>query len=604
MPQLPIQPAQSDLPSTTGIPLRTQRAVQSEEPSIAPGTGQILGQAVSGLGQSVMQAADLTVRTEAIKAQSRKAQNILDGKKQYQEFGLRADALYNQLQQGDYHTLPETFMEQSRQLMQSMGEGLNPQARQLYEIDALQRIDVLQSRAFGEYSKRRDNDTAYSLQQDATQFSDRYVNAENDYERIVARTQLRQTYDRYVNAGLITGAKAEHDYQLTIKGADFNRLKLLNQAAPEQMRQHYTAIQRGEAGLPGVPKPDMGQLDALMDDAEKEYRDGLEAGHRADLQAEKSQRKAFDQQEGIYRGKLFELLNTEAPPEAYTAFRRDISAARARGDLSTEAEQQLLGTATSLQNATLRTDAATKDDEPTLARFTHGLHAPSPQTPWPTAQEIREAVDQKKLTANTASELYRRRTQLLDDAHYSKLPEVQQGKSRIRSAIMQVIGDLDAASGLEFMRGPAMQRYLEADRLYTDILEEAQSRVPTPQQKQTIIRQLAGPLADQIQGAYAIQLEAQEKAQLPKLMYGVETVFEKEGLSKAAQTVEAMKNQIPDAAYEAMKRNLFERDRLKYFGGIPPDPSTLAPPAVGIMNWFKSWLTPRSSGNTPIIAPQ
>lgn len=601
MPQIPSYLLTESIPSRSGIPQVTPQAPAIATPDVPLGASQLLGGGLAQVGTSLGQAGQLLTASDDLKARTQHADDVIQGKMSDLQRTPALQEMYDaESQNPDYSTFSQRVLEKGRQVIAEGAQGLNPRAAQIYRASILEKLNTLHQRSLTETSKRRDEAAAYVFEGEFAQAQKDLLNAQSPYEAMVAQERMENTAQQMVDAGLARGIPARERIRKTMEEVEMQSTQRAIRVDPKAMVPHLTAIAAGKPGTPGLPVPPPQMVAQLLDDAQNELREARETVHRGDVQAERDEQKRQDKVEVDLTNELYGLATAENPdPQAIAAVQRKIMAAGKDRLVSDEGHRRLLG----LSGMLLRGMEKYKplhDDPATVHRFNRGIMTPNPQYPWPTLEEIDDAVKTGKLKPETAGQIIKERVKLLDEAHPSKIAEVQQGKARLRESILQVIGWTDFSGGGEkTQKGPQLQRYLEADALYDAIIQHAQDRAQTPQEKIDVARRLAEPLKQQIADAYALYFTAYEQAQLPKLLYGLEDVFGKQGITEAVKQLEAVHNTVPQELYDAQLKNLERRQQLGWRGGEPV-PMPTEEPSVGIweraMKLIQSW---RSSTGTP-----
>lgn len=586
MPSIPQYLTQQGLRERSGFPSMTPQAPGVQEPELPLGASQALGGAVARLGQDIGGAGDLLTRAEDLQERVARADRLIASKQREQDIAPRLGEMFNeQSQNPDYASLAKRVQAEGKRIIEEGSVGLDARTKQLYQLNVNEKLATWHQRALADEAKRRDEAGAYVFQTELNQGRQAILDAQNPLERIKAQADMEDTAKRMVDAGLARGTAAAELVRQTLESAEEYETRRAIRVDPKAMVPHLEALAANKPGVAGLPVPPKYKIHELLDDAQNELREYRETMHRGDIQADKDVRQAQDKAETALTNELYGLATAENPdPQAIATVQRKIMSAGSEGTVSKEGHQRLLGLSATLLRGVERVKPL-QDDPATVHRFNRGIMTPNPQYPWPTLDEVDDAVKSGKLKPETAGQIIKDRVRLLDEAHPSKIFEAQQGKTRLREAITQTIGPLDI-SGDPGAKTPQMQRYLEADALYDAMIRQAQDQAQTPQQKIEIARQVAGPLAQQIVQHYAPHFVAQAQKDLPKLLYGVEDVFVKEGLTAAANAVEAQRATMPPEVYEASKENLLRRKQLNWRGGeplpIPPDD-----PTSKVRKWFQ-----------------
>lgn len=296
MPTIPVQPAAPDVPRTTGIPLRTQHRPAGDLPAVSLGAGNILGNAITEMGQSVQQGAELTLRTAEIEARAHKAQRVLDAKTKLQDYVLRLDQEYDTLQQGDYRTLPESTIERGRALMDEMTQGLHPQTAALFKEDAAQRLAVVQQKALAERTQRRDSERLFTQSRAKDQARVDFERATTTAEQTEAMVRYEQLNLDLVRAGLLRGDVAAQDVaEMRTVAHEVNATRWL-EADPARALEHTQALLDGKPGLENAPAIPAAKVKAYHDMAEKELRETINTKEAHDREQTRQRVKAAEGQ--------------------------------------------------------------------------------------------------------------------------------------------------------------------------------------------------------------------------------------------------------------------------------------------------------------------
>lgn len=597
MPSIPQYLLQSELPSSSGMPSITPNVPGIHTPDAPLGASQLLGGGIAQVGAGLSQAGQLMGQAADLQARTQHADDVIAAKLK----GLQAipalQTMYDtESQSRDYPTFSKRVLEQGRSLMQDGGKDLNPRAAQLYQASVLDKLNALHQQSLTDTSKRRDEAAAYVFEGEFAQAQKDMLNAQSVYERLVAQDRMELTAEQMVDAGLARGIPARERIRKTLEEVQVQDVQRMNRVDPKAMVPHLEAIAAGKPGKDGLPVPPQQMVAQLLDDAQSELREARETTHRGDVQAERDAQKGQEKVEVDLTNELYGLATAENPdPKAIAVVQRKIMAAGKDTLVSDEGHRRLL----SISGTLLRGMEKTKplqDDPATVYRLERGTTLPDVQYPWPTTAEIDDAVKAGRLKPETGARILKDRVKLLDEAHPSKIAEVQQGKTRVREGILQVIGFVDFSGGTsgrrDLPKGPQLQRYNEADALYDAIIKHAQDQKSTPQDKIEVARKLAEPLKQQILDAYTLYFTPYAQRELPKLMGGLEDVFAKDGITAAVQALEAMKPGLSPAEYQVQARNLKRREELQWTGGTPL-PLPVEEPSKGVWDrmtdYLKSW---------------
>jgi hypothetical protein len=542
-----------------------------------------------------------------LKARTQHADDVIQAKLKGLTVIPALQTLYDtESQDQEYSTFSQRVLDKGRQVIQDGAQGLNPRAAQLYQAAVFDNLNALHQRSLTETSKRRDEAAAYVLEGEFAQAQKDMLNAQSSFERIVAQSRMEDTAEQMVNAGLARGIPARERIRKTLEEVQVQDVQRMTRVDPKAMVPHLTALAAGKPGTEGLPVPPQHMVAQLLDDAQNELREARETTHRGDVQAERDEKKRQDGVEVELTNELYGLATAENPdPQAIAAVQRKIMAAGKDRLVSDEGHRRLLGLSGTLLRG-MEKYKPLHDDPATVHRFNRGVMTPNPQYPWPTLEEIDEAVKSGKLKPETAAGIIKDRVRLLDEAHPSKIAEVQQGKMRVRESILQVIGFVDFSVGAtggrrDLPRGPQLQRYNEADALYDAVIKYAQDQKATPQEKIEVARQLSEPLKQQILDAYTLYFTAYAQRELPKLLYGLEEVFATQGVSEAVKALEVVRGQMPTELYDAQLKNLERRQQLGWRGGEPV-PIPQGEPSKGVWENVKDFLLNWNSGTgTPRI---
>lgn len=608
MPSIPAPLLQESIPSRSGIARTAQQAPAMQSPMGSVGTAQAVGNAFAGLGGALAQAGEYEQQRQDLLARKQAADDLIAGKLTSLKVVPGIQRLYGaEAQDPDYSTFEKRFYEKGNALIAEGAQGLNPRAARQYEMSAREALNALQARAVGEEGKRRDEAALYVEEQTVAQAQQRMLDAQTPFERIVARTDMERTMSEMVGAGLARGGPAAERLRKAMEAVSIQDVQYANRVNPEAMVLHLKALMDNKPGTEGLPVPPASALAALSDEAERELHDAQLTVHRGDIQADKDVKKAQDQAENLLTNELYAEMQKERPdPQALATIQRKIMAAgvaSAPGKatlVSDEGYRRLLHASQTFLAAVTR-EKPLQDDPSTLMALERGLLTPTPLYPWPTVDDIATAVTRGDIKPETGARMMKDRVKQLDEAHPSKIAEVQQGKKRLRDGLTQVIGSSDLFNaGENILRGPQMRRFLEADKLFDDTMQALQDSKSTPQEKIDVVRQFAPAVAEELTQRYALYFEAYEKSTIPKLPPGLETVWAKEGITRAFQELEAMRGTMSPPMYNEASKNLIRRQELKYVGGEPVKAVEKIPdPQDGWGEWLKNLFS--GGGSKPII---
>lgn len=313
MPQIPTLSPPLEAPSSTGMPLRAQQAPSVPQPQGSQAAAGLVGQSVGQLGQDVQRTAGLLQYTAEVQAQSRRAQDVLDAKTRLYDYILGLDQAYDTLSQGDYRTLPEEVLTQGRALMGQFTEGLSPRAGALFREDAMQRLAVVQQKALGERTQRRDADTVYLMSRAKDQAALDVSNATNDAEYAEAMGRFQQLQHDMVKAGLVRGdAAAKEVMDVQQQSQDITTTRWIA-ADPQRALQHFEALLDNQPSpIEGGPVVPTGKVKAYHDMAEKEYKEALSVAESQRVVAEREIDQAQDLNERELTNQAMSAPNVSA----------------------------------------------------------------------------------------------------------------------------------------------------------------------------------------------------------------------------------------------------------------------------------------------------
>lgn len=307
MPRLPEFLARDLVPSTGGVPRGTVGIPVAQDPQADAAALTQGSRAVGEVGTALQQAGGLLVKAEELAAHRQRAQDTLAEKATLQDFRVADQALFEAQRQGDYSTFPERYLKESDRLIADYGKELSPNARAMFVADAKQFRALQHQKALDERTKRRDQETAFTVQREIQQVTTMYHRAGSDFERAFFREQLTGLVEAFTQTGLVDGIKAAKVLEDTDRGIVLEQAQMANRAAPGlAVRELASMMQGGTSTLPAYANVTPDMLPALYDDAvqalskQVSLQESLNAGTKRQLQETQSN-VASDYRSQIYK---------------------------------------------------------------------------------------------------------------------------------------------------------------------------------------------------------------------------------------------------------------------------------------------------------------
>jgi hypothetical protein len=365
MPRLPIDTANGTLPTSSGIPLRVQQTSALGQPVASQDVGALGGQALAGLGNDLVTAADIGLRTQDLQDRIARAQGVLDAKTRLQDYIPAVATKFDELKtSGDYRTLPEDILRDGRAIMAEQATGLTPQAAALFREDAMQHLNVLQARAFEYRTERREGELAYTLTRAKDQARLDFESATTSADQAEAMTRYEQLNLDLVRAGLLHGDKAAKDVTEVRQLSQEILATRWVAAYPEKALKHFGKLLKNEAGLDEAPPVPRDKEKVYHDLAEQELRKAWSEQEHQEKAQEKDLRMAQETTERALTNQVWDATNIQQLLGLRRMVQR-VGASTGPDGVSDEGQRRLFSTIQA-RITDLETPREGKSDEGTL----------------------------------------------------------------------------------------------------------------------------------------------------------------------------------------------------------------------------------------------
>jgi hypothetical protein len=452
VPQIPQYLAREQLPTSSGVRGGVVNVPVVGQPGADTAGGAVLEKALGALPEAIESAGALQVKTEELQQHRQKAFDTINAKTQHQEWRLEMQPTYETLRQGDWQTLPERVEEEGKRLIEKRSQNLSPYAKALFEEDAKQSLAVFQQRAIEERIKRTEQATTFTFARELQQGQEALAKATNDYERQVAQGQLEETAKRFVDTGLVDGAKVAAALKQTKDAVAEEQVRTAIQADPANMRLQLQAQAKIASGVPDVatdpnlPLAPPEKLAELTQYAWEIEHQRLAQQEHAEVWADRRLAKEQEQTAADLRARLTTILPTPENVAQYDALLAEVNqkAQGAHPAISGTHQQEFTNHIRTLRAAALHPREV--DDGPTERRLTILLDAADNERDYNDvrAQVIQNAGMLKPETMKgMLSTIYERK----QSGHYSQLHGYREGIRVIMG------GDIAEGNYMAMLRG-------------------------------------------------------------------------------------------------------------------------------------------------------
>ena len=196
-------------PTGTGAPRTVVGTPSVPQPSLTPAAGQAVGEGLAHLGAGIENFAAGVQRAQLYQAALQKAQNTLDSHSALNSYTTNVDRYVADQQlevskeKVKYQDLPDLVQKYHEDLVGQLGESMNPQARQLFQIEAGKRFAVVNR----DVLKYRDDQMAFhgnELKVEARAvFVDGVLHATSPADADQRMLQYQTTLDRLADARVL-----------------------------------------------------------------------------------------------------------------------------------------------------------------------------------------------------------------------------------------------------------------------------------------------------------------------------------------------------------------------------------------------------------------
>jgi len=441
--------------------------------------GAVLDQSLTAIPEGLQQAGHLVVEAQALEAHRQKAFETLNATTQHQEFRPDLATAVDQLRQGgDWQQMPERVLEEGNRLIGERGAKLGtPYARALFEQHAKETLAVSYQHALDERTKRTEQVTTFTFAKELQHAQEAYAGATNDYDRMVAQGQLEDIGKRFVDSGLVDGAKVAVALKQTYDGMQAERVKAAIQVDPAGMRTQLLAQIRGgetRADLPLAPPDKVAELaHEAWQTQHQQLGEKEHAEHLADYHLGKQQEQAA----ADIRARLTVLQPIPESVPGYDALLKEVNqkAQGATPTISGQAQQEFTNHIRTLRAAALHPREV--DDGPTERKLTILIDAADNDQDLQHARGvvIQNAGLLKPATFKTLlNSVYER--QKAD--HYSLLPGYREGVRVIMG------GDIAEGNYMAMLRGSMQETEQVRLRTTLDLYRSRMAEIATQSRAQ------------------------------------------------------------------------------------------------------------------------
>jgi hypothetical protein len=441
------------------------------------------------LGQQVTQAGQHLEQAEHYTFQRQRAQDVLDGKTQLQDYRQTLQAWYVQRAEGPYQTLSEDTLKEGKRLIDVMGHSLTPQARALFTEDANQVLSVIQQHSLGEYSKRRDQHRIMTMGREIHQVQENLFKTSDPYARDVIVGQFEDLGAQMVDAGLLAAHQWLTMRQKTMDAVALQGNQQMIQAYPDLMRTQYMAQLTGQPtreDLPLAPAESLAELHQQAVTVSKARF--AEQEHQERYQAY----KLSEQQRVNSRDLTTRLYTTPLTPASVPKFQEILTQAAAglkAGTLDERAGEHLMNTAQNHMQAAAKPPPL-HDDEALASTISLATRMAETPEEFERARELLSTQALGRLKRNTFEDLSDALERRQAASDWRSIPQARAGKDIImRGAMVPYGGSL---AGI--MKPQMQQKTSWAVDSWEAQLQEVWNTAP-PQRRKAAVAQAAEALA-------------------------------------------------------------------------------------------------------------
>jgi hypothetical protein len=442
VPRLPFGLADPQLPATSGRRGGTVGVPVVQEPGIDSDAATLPGRALGDLGTQVAQAGQYLQQAEAYQFQRQRAQDVLDSKTELQETRQLLLTKYDELLQGDYRTLPEDVLKEGNRIIQERGRHLSPQARALFTEDAKQALTVLQQNALGERTKRRDQNTAYTMSREIQQVQALMLRTTTPYEQEVVLGQFDDLAAQFVSTGLVRGEVMATMRQKTLDAVADQRVQQMIQAYPDAMQQNLYAQLTNQPTREDLPQARPESLAELHQQAKTMSKARFaEQEHKERYQAY----QLSEQQRQNSRELVTQLYTTPLTPASVPKFQEILTQAAAglkSGVLDERMGEHIMNTAQAHMQ-TASKPPVFRDDPETEYTLSLAIRMAERPEQFAQARDMLTSQARGRLKPETFGQLYDKLEQREAASNWRHFPEVRAAKDiLVRGAMVPYGGTL------------------------------------------------------------------------------------------------------------------------------------------------------------------
>jgi hypothetical protein len=398
--------------------------------------------ALAQFGEQNVQTAQYLQQAEGYQFQRQRAQDVLDAKTELQDTRQLLLTKYDELLQGDYRTLPEDVLKEGNRIIQERGRNLSPQARALFTEDAKQALTVLQQNALGERTKRRDQNTVYTMSREIQQVQELMLRTTNPYEQDVVLGQFDDLAQQFVASGLVRGEVMADMRKKTLDAVADQRVQQAIQAYPDAMRQNLMAQLTGHPTREDLPQARPESL------AELHQQSVAVSKARFAEQEHKERYQAYqlsEQQRVNSRELTTRLYTTKLEPGSVPKFQDIIRQAEAgikTGTLDERQGEHIMQTALSHMQ-TASKPPVVQDDEMLASSISLSVRMAERPEEFERARNLLSTQALGRLKRNTFEDIYDALERREAASNWRQFPEVRAAKDiLVRGAMVPYGGTL------------------------------------------------------------------------------------------------------------------------------------------------------------------